>query len=70
MSKYNLIRGEVFINGERVSVIEDTGFCNVDQIITLLLTSLPDETPRPTKVQIKISNLDKQQTQLYQRVLQ
>ena len=37
---------------------------------TLLLTSLPDETPRPTKVQIKISNLDKQQTQLYQRVLQ
>lgn len=70
MSKYNLIRGEVFINGERVSVIEDTGFSNVDQIITLLLTSLPDETPRPTKVQIKISNLDKQQTQLYQRVLQ
>lgn len=70
MSKYNLIRGEVFINGERVSVIEDTGFSNVYQIITLLLTSLPDETPRPTKVQIKISNLDKQQTQLYQRVLQ
>lgn len=70
MSKYNLIRGEVFINGERVSVIEDTGFRNVDQIITLLLTSLQDETPRPTKVQIKISNLDKQQTQLYQRVLQ
>lgn len=70
MSKYNLIRGESFINGECVSVIEDTGFSNVDQIITLLLTSLPDETPRPTKVQIKISNLDKQQTQLYQRVLQ
>lgn len=70
MSKYNLIRGELFINGERVSVIEDTGFCNVNQVITLLLTSLPDETPRPTKVQIKICNLDKQQTQLYQRVLQ
>lgn len=70
MSKYNLIRGELFINGERVSVIEDTGFSNVDQVITLLLTSLPDETPRPTKVQIKICNLDKQQTQLYQRVLQ
>ena len=70
MSKYNLIRGEMFINGERVSVIEDTGFSNVDQVITLLLTSLPDETPRPTKVQIKICNLDKQQTQLYQRVLQ
>ena len=70
MSKYNLIRGEMFINGECISIIEDTGFSNVEQVITLLLTSIPDETPRPTKVQIKISNLDKQQTQLYQRVLQ
>lgn len=70
MSKYNLIRGELFINGERVSVIEDTGFSNVDQVITLLISSLSDEIPRPTKVQVKITNLDKQQTQLYQRVLQ
>lgn len=70
MSKYNLIRGEMFINGERVSVVEDTGFSNVDQVVTLLITSLPNDTPRPDKVQIKISNLDKQQTQLYQRVLQ
>lgn len=70
MSKYNLIRGELFINGERVSVIEDTGFSNVDQVVTLLITSLPNDTPRPSKVQIKISNLDKQQTQLYRRVLQ
>lgn len=70
MSKYNLIRGELFINGERVSVIEDTGFSNVDQVITLLISSLSDEIPRPTKVQVKITNLDKQQIQLYQRVLQ
>lgn len=70
MSKYHLIRGELFINGERVSVIEDTGFSNVDQVITLLISSLSDEIPRPTKVQVKITNLDKQQTQLYQRVLQ
>ena len=70
MSKYNLIRGELFINGERVSVIEDTGFSNVDQVITLLISSLSDEIPRPTKVQVKITNLDKQQTQMYQRVLQ
>ena len=70
MSKYNLIRGEIFINGERVSVVEDTGFSNVDQVVTLLITSLHHDTPRPSKVQIKISNLDKQQTHLYQRVLQ
>jgi len=68
--KYNLIRGEIFIGGECVAIIEDTGFSNVDQMINLLLSALPDETPRPIKVQAKITNLDKQQTRLYQRVLQ
>ena len=70
MSKYNLIRGELFIGGERVSIVEDSGFSNVDQVITLLLSSLPNEIPHPTKVQLKITNLDKKQTQLYMRVLQ
>ena len=68
MSKYNLIRGEAFINGECVFVIEDSGYTNVEQVITKLLSSLPDEIERPTKVQIRITNLDKQQTQLYQRI--
>ena len=54
MSKYNLIRGEAFISGECVSVIEDSGFTNVEQVITKLLSSLPDEIERPTKVQIRI----------------
>ncbi|MBR5062609.1 MAG: site-specific integrase [Prevotella sp.] len=70
MSKYNLIRGEAFICGNCVSVIEDSGFTNIEQVIKNLLASLPDDTPCPSKVQIKISNLDKKQTQLYQRVLQ
>ena len=70
MSKYNLIHGEAFIGGECVSTIEDSGFTNVEQVIIRLLSSLPKETHRPSKVQIKITNLDKQQTQLYQRLLQ
>ena len=69
MSKYNLVRGEAFISGECVSVIEDSGFTNVEQVITTLLSSLPENIERPTKVQIKINNLDKKQTQLHQRVL-
>ena len=69
MSKYNLIRGEAFVSGERVSTIEDSGFTNVEQVVTKLLSSLSDEIERPTKVQIKISNLDKKQTRLYQRIL-
>ncbi len=69
MSKYNLIRGEAFISGECVSVIEDSGFTNVEQVITRLFSSLSDEIERPTKVQIKITNIDKRQIQQYQRVL-
>ena len=68
MSKYNLIRGEAFISGECISIIEDSGFTNVEQVITKLLSSLPDEIESPTKVQIRITNLDKKQTQLYQIV--
>ena len=70
MSKYNLIRGEAFISGERVSVIEDSGFTNVEQVIAKVLMSMHDDLPRPTKVQIKITNLDKRQIQLYQRIMQ
>jgi len=69
MSKYNLIRGEAFVSGERVSTIEDSGFTNVEQVITRLLSSLHEDVPRPTKVQIKISNFDKKRTRLYQRIL-
>lgn len=69
MSKYNLIRAEAFVSGERVSTIEDSGFTNVEQVITKLLSSLPETIERPTKAQIKITNMDKKQTQLYQRIL-
>ena len=68
ISKYNLIRGEAFINVECVFVIEDSGYTNVEQVKTKLLSSLPDEIECPTKVQIRITNLDKQQTQFYQRI--
>ncbi len=53
MSKYNLIRGEAFIYGECIFVIEDSGFTNVEQVITRLLSSLHEDVPRPTKVQNK-----------------
>ena len=67
MSKYNLIRGEAFISGERVSVIEDSGFTNIE--ITRLFLSLTNDIPHPSKVQIKITNLDKRQIILFQKLL-
>lgn len=52
MSKYNLIRGEAFISGECVSVIEDSGFTNVEQVIAKVLMSMHDDVLHPNKVQI------------------
>ena len=69
LSKYNLIRGEAFVSGNCVSVIEDSGFTNVEQVITSLFSSLANDIPRPTKVQIKITNLDKRQIILFQKLL-
>ena len=69
MSKYNLIRVEAFVCGERVSTIEDSGFTNVEQVVTKLLSSLSDEIERPTKVRIKITNLDKRQIKMFQKLL-
>ena len=54
---------------KEVFIIEDSRFTNVEQVKMRLLLSLPDEIERPTKVQIKITNLDKKQTQLYQRLM-
>ena len=69
MSKYNLIRGEAFVSGDCISVIEDLGFTNVEQVVAKVLISMHDDVPHPTKVQIKITNLDKKQIQLYQRII-
>ena len=43
-------------------------FFNVEQVIAKVLMSMHDDVPHPTKVQIRITNLDKRQIQLYQRV--
>ena len=52
-----------------VSVIEDIGFTNVEHVIKRLLSSLHEDVPRPAKVQIKITNLDKRQILLFQKLL-
>jgi len=70
ISKNNLLRGTAFYRGKVVAEEEKTGFTNIEQVIKRLLSSLSDDIPRPIKVQIKITNLDKRKVQLYQRMLQ
>ena len=68
ISKYNNIRAETYVMGKKVCAIEDTGFKNVDQIIGKLISLLPKKIKK-TRVQFKITNVDKNLTQMYQRVV-
>ena len=68
ISKYNNVRAEAYVMGKMVCSIEDTGFSNVDQIMDKLTTMLPKKISN-TRVQFKITNIDKELTQMYQRIV-
>lgn len=68
ISRYNLVRAEAYVMGKQVCAIEDTGFSNVDQIMDKLVTILPKNIHN-ARVQFKITNVDKNLTQMYQRLI-
>ena len=68
ISRYNLVRAEAYVMGKQVCAIEDTGFSNVDQIMDKLVTILP-KSIHNARVQFKITNVDKNLTQMYQRLI-
>ena len=68
ISKYNNIRAEAYVMGKKVCALEDTGFSNVDQIMDKLVTLLPKKVNN-ARVQFKITNVDKELTQMYQRLV-
>lgn len=68
ISIYNNVRGEAYVMGKKVCAIEDTGFSNVDQVMDKLITLLPKKAHN-TRVQFKVINIDKNLTQMYQRLV-
>ena len=68
ISKYNNVRAEAYVMGKKVCAIEDTGFSNVDQIMDKLTTLLPKKIHN-ARVQFQITNIDKNLTQMYQRLV-
>lgn len=68
ISKYNNVRAEAYVMGKLVSSLEDTGFSNVDQVMDKLVPLLPKKV-KNTRVQFKITNVDKNLTQMYQRMI-
>ena len=68
ISKYNNVRAEAYVMGKLVSSLEDIGFSNVDQVMDKLVSLLPKKVMN-TRVQFKITNVDKNLTQMYQRMI-
>ena len=68
LSKYNMIRGEAYIMGKQICNIEDIGYSNVDQVMDDLVALLPKNL-KNTRIQFKITNVDKNLTQMYQRLV-
>ncbi len=68
ISKYNNIHAEAYVMGKKVGELEDTGFTNVDQIMDQLVIQLPKKIHN-VRVQFKITNVDKNLTQMYQRLV-
>ena len=66
-SRKYMMRGEVFFRGEMLGKVEDIGFNNVDEIINTLLPYIPDTVPVRSNVMFRITNMDKQQTAIYER---
>ena len=66
ISKYNNVRAEAYVMGKKVCALEDTGFTNVDHVMNKLVTLLPKKI-KNARVQFKITNVDKNLSQMYQR---
>lgn len=65
-----LIKGTAFYRGRKVAQVEDIGFNNVEEVICNLINQFDQSIPDKAMVQIKIENVDKGQSQMYERVAQ
>lgn len=68
ISKYNNVRAEAYVMGKKVCALEDTGLTNVDHVMNKLVTLLPKKI-KNARVQFKITNVDKNLSQMYQRLV-
>lgn len=64
-----LIRGILYFRGKKIYSVEDIGFNNVEEVISILMQHVPETIPTRSMVQIRIENIDKKQTQDYTRMI-
>lgn len=60
ISKLNLMRGELWHQGVKVSSVEDSGYTSIDGVMESI--AIPDDIPTGAVLIYKVVNLDKNQT--------
>lgn len=68
LSPKMMIRAAAFFKGRRLVDFEDIGYSNVDEVISRLVSELPDDIPNRSVVQFKIVNLDNEKVAMYERM--
>ena len=63
-----MIRGEVYYRGVLQGEVQDIGYNNVDEVIDALAAMVSDDIPARSVLQYKITNVDKKQTAVYERL--
>lgn len=62
-----MVNAAAYHNGRKVAEITDVGFNNVEEVMQRLIPMLPEDIPTRSIVMFKITNMDKDQTVVYQK---
>lgn len=65
ISKYNMMRGELWHNGQLLAEVEDVGFSSVDDVVAAI--DIPEEVETGSMLLYKIINKDKNQSTVAQK---
>ena len=65
-SRY-MVEASAYFSGQKLASFTDVGFNNVDEVIARLVSELPKDIPDRSIVMFKITNIDKDQTVVYQK---
>ncbi|MDO4319212.1 MAG: phage integrase SAM-like domain-containing protein [Bacteroidales bacterium] len=62
-----LVQGRAYFKGKVLAEIMDTGYSNVEQVISTLVPMLPDSIPMRAAIQFRIDNIDHETHVVYER---
>ena len=64
----DMIYARAYFKGKVLAEISNIGYSNVDEVISRLVSELPEDIPNRSVVQFKIVNLDNEKVAMYERM--